>query len=56
MTSKYMKLKVKSYIQTQEGVYARRDCKNCEGTGTTYISDGQDDVDGEACNCVKYND
>ena len=49
-----MKLKVKSYIQTQEGVYARRDCKVCEATGTEYESDGYDDVNPIPCQCVIY--
>jgi hypothetical protein len=30
----------------------RPDCSICEGSGTMYVPDGEDDVVGETCDCI----
>jgi len=44
----------KNMNETQPGVYANKDCKMCEGRGTVYEQDGEDDVNAEPCDCVVY--
>ena len=34
---------------------AKKACPHCNGTGTTYESDGHDDVNAEVCECVKHD-
>ena len=36
------------YIQ-QKG---KPDCPICEGSGTMYVPNGEDDVEGETCDCI----
>jgi hypothetical protein len=45
---------LKNLNETQPGVYANKDCKMCEGRGTVYEQDGEDDVNAEPCDCVVY--
>ena len=45
----------KNMNEVQHGVYANKDCKVCEGRGTVYEQDGEDDVNAEPCDCVVYD-
>ena len=46
------KVLFESLLKVQAEIHPKKDCELCHGTGTTYISDGFDDVDGEPCYCL----